>query len=214
MPNKPEGWRNKRPDDPKRHSDAARGIESGRKGYVKKPKYPQQTKSTPRYIPKSLTPWKRADDYSGEDFSNYYVVYSKHRDSTLVDQSNWDVLVKKFGENNAVITPSFGHWAVGHAEIMMIRKDAPDLLLMELDEIITNVKEHYPLIDESDYSEKQYEATIDNIKSEGNIPDKKAREVFGWLHERNPDSVEDSDDQGGYPTYEAIQEAIEGLKKQ
>jgi hypothetical protein len=42
MPNKPEGWRNKRPDDPKRHSDASRGIKSGRKGYVKKPKYPTQ----------------------------------------------------------------------------------------------------------------------------------------------------------------------------
>jgi hypothetical protein len=40
--NKPEGWRNKRPDDPKRHSDAARGIESGRFSQVKKPKYPIQ----------------------------------------------------------------------------------------------------------------------------------------------------------------------------
>jgi hypothetical protein len=39
---KPEGWRNKRPDYPKRHSDAARGIESGRFSQVGKPKYPIQ----------------------------------------------------------------------------------------------------------------------------------------------------------------------------
>jgi hypothetical protein len=36
---KPEGWRNKRPDDPKRHSDASRGIKSGRKSDFGKPKY-------------------------------------------------------------------------------------------------------------------------------------------------------------------------------
>jgi hypothetical protein len=41
MSSKPEGWRNKRPDDPKRHSDAARGIESGRFSEVKNPIYPK-----------------------------------------------------------------------------------------------------------------------------------------------------------------------------
>jgi hypothetical protein len=39
MVTKPEGWRNKRPDDSKRHSDASRGIASGRFSKVKKPKY-------------------------------------------------------------------------------------------------------------------------------------------------------------------------------
>jgi hypothetical protein len=43
---KPEGWRNKRPDDPKRHSDAARGIESGHLSEVKSPIYPSVPKST------------------------------------------------------------------------------------------------------------------------------------------------------------------------
>ena len=39
MVTRPEGWRNKRPDDPKRHSDAARGIASGSKSEVKKPRF-------------------------------------------------------------------------------------------------------------------------------------------------------------------------------
>jgi hypothetical protein len=45
MSSKSEGWRNKRPDDPKRHSDAARGIESGHKGDFEKPSYPHISKS-------------------------------------------------------------------------------------------------------------------------------------------------------------------------
>jgi hypothetical protein len=44
MVGKPEGWRNKRLDDPKRHSDASRGIASGRFSDVKKPKYSSQSK--------------------------------------------------------------------------------------------------------------------------------------------------------------------------
>jgi hypothetical protein len=39
MVTKPEGWRNKRPDDPKRHSDASRGIKSGTSAKVGKPIY-------------------------------------------------------------------------------------------------------------------------------------------------------------------------------
>lgn len=32
---KPEGWKNKRPDDPRRHADAARGRKSGRKEEIR-----------------------------------------------------------------------------------------------------------------------------------------------------------------------------------
>jgi hypothetical protein len=38
---KPLGWRNKRPDDSWRHSEAARGRKTGRFSFFKKPKYPK-----------------------------------------------------------------------------------------------------------------------------------------------------------------------------
>jgi hypothetical protein len=40
MPLKPEGWRNKRPDDPWAHAEAARGRKTREKSGVKTPRYP------------------------------------------------------------------------------------------------------------------------------------------------------------------------------
>jgi hypothetical protein len=67
MPIKPEGWRNKRLDDPKRHSDAARGIASGRKSDVRKPKYPAN-KTPPSEEAKRLGKEKSEMGWADRDY--------------------------------------------------------------------------------------------------------------------------------------------------
>jgi hypothetical protein len=80
--------------------------------------------------------------------------------------------------------------------------------------------ENYPVLDEEDYSEREYEATIENIGNELHyadrddeyqIPDDAAEQVFGWLWDNNQSAVENRDDQGGYPSAEEIREAFDGL---
>ena len=35
-----------------------------------------------------LEPWYKAENYMGEDYSDYYVVYGQNRDSNALEKSN------------------------------------------------------------------------------------------------------------------------------
>jgi hypothetical protein len=77
---------------------------------------------------------------------------------------------------------------------------------------------NYPVLDEEDYSKREYDATLENIANEGRyasdgyvLPEGWESEVFTWLWDNNDSAVESSDDQGGYPSREELQEAFDGL---
>lgn len=84
---------------------------------------------------------------------------SHNRDSDCLTESNWDVSVKDL----AKVDPEgldheihrFGHWACGWFEIILVR---PDTAAAKDAEETEAALENYPVLNDSDFSEKEQEA--------------------------------------------------------
>ena len=76
----------------------------------------------------------------------------------------------------------------------------------------------YCILGEEDYSRREYEATIENItnsawrlKDEYDLPDDWEYEVYSWLSDNDCSEIENTDDQGGYPSEESLRNAFTAL---
>src|SRR5581483_11916281 len=159
------------------------------------------------------------------DADEWSIVYTHNRDSDLLDQSNADFIrrdMSRFaeGDDPDVVFESHGHWAVGHVIGMSIRvfRDG------EITEAFCRWHElaerfaDYPVLDEQDYSNREYEATLENIadaawrlKRKYALPDGWEGEVFSWLWENDQRAVENRDDRGGYPSEAELEAAFRAL---
>lgn len=172
--------------------------------------------------------WHRK--YDLESPEDWTVVYTHNRDSGLLDQSNAEATAKEMekfidGDDPDVVSESHSHWAVGWVDGYSIRVYKNGKITdafkryCEIQEALAD----YPVLDEEDYSRREYEATCENIKSEGErvarrhdieLPegDDWVGEVFSWFWDHNQRAVENRDDQGGYPSEEELLEAFSALK--
>ena len=174
------------------------------------------------------------------------VIYTHQRDSGLLDQSNADAIAKELepfteGDSPDVVSERHSHWAVGWVEGYAIRvyrqehipsdgfADGGEFYSEEECLEITDAfkaycalqasLQDYPVLDEEDYSRREYEATIENIQSEGRrhvkseAPKDWASQVFSWISDREEYSreLENRDGQGGYPNKETIRLALRDL---
>lgn len=148
----------------------------------------------------------------------------RHRDSTLLTQSNADAIVKMLEEK-----PEFadqweitgcGHWAVGwvdHLSFRAIDEHGNPTEVFRFIASIFDALEDYPVLDECDYSEREYNATIENIEEIGksfvsdDAPESWVGDVYGWLSDNNCNALESSDDQGGYPSDDDMKECLGAL---
>lgn len=113
----------------------------------------------------ALRTWNTPASYFGFNPVGDYVVLTKNRDSGLLDQSNWDVAVKRLNaiedktENPdaSVYTWVANHWACGWVEYLMVSKDAPIDIIAIAENICSEI-EAYPVLDENDYSNRQSDA--------------------------------------------------------
>lgn len=93
------------------------------------------------------------------DRQNWRVLISRNRDSDILGESNWHTVVKLIeaadpdGEHHE--THSFGHWACGWIEILIIDPDH-DAAMAVAGEIVCALA-GYPVLDEEDYSEREAE---------------------------------------------------------
>jgi hypothetical protein len=167
--------------------------------------------------------WFRESEIA--DPRNWSIVYTRNRDSGLLDQSNADAIAEVLepfteGDDPDVVLESHSHWAVGWVAGFSIR--------VYRDGQITDAFRSYqdlcerladcPILDDEDYSERELEATLDNIgdsgwklKHEFNLPDGWEGDVYSWLSDHRPGSVENKDDQGGYPAEDDLREAFDAL---
>jgi len=109
-------------------------------------------------VRKALTEWKYPRDYSGESFEGYYVILSRNRDSGTLENSNFEKALELLGGEDAdagVIVASSGHWAVGWIEELLVSKNAPEKVAIA--ETIEESLDKYPLLDEEDWSRREYE---------------------------------------------------------
>jgi hypothetical protein len=161
-----------------------------------------------------------------EDADQWAVVYTHHRDSGLLDQSNAAVIEKAlepFAEGNDpdLVFESHSHWAVGHIDGFSVRVFDQHGEITEAFRAYHEFAERlddYPILDESAYSEKEYEATLENIedaawrlKREFVLPEGWESAVYSWLSDNDSAQVENRDDQGGYPSEESLREAFDAL---
>lgn len=118
--------------------------------------------------------WKHPDSYGGFSPTGDYVVLSRNRDSSLLEQVNWDVAVETLGAE-AMDHGSYssiptdrpnayhwraGHWAVGWVEYLMIRVDAPDELKTKAGEMLCALAD-YPVLNEDRWSAAEFDAVCE-----------------------------------------------------
>ncbi len=167
--------------------------------------------------------WWRARDI--EDADQHAIVYSCHRDSGLLDQSNAAVIAKALepfteGDDPDVTFESHSHWAVGHIDGFSIRvyRNGEITEAFKVYHALAERMADYPVLDESDYSEREYEATLENIglaawrlKRGFALPDGWESAVFDWLLQHRDHALENTDDQGGWPDEEDLEAAFAAL---
>lgn len=169
--------------------------------------------------------WSR--DSKPADAERWAIVYTHNRDSGLAALSNASVIDAKMsefctGEDGADCqAESHNHWACGWVDgyAIKVRGDGGELTpawlaWCELQCALAD----YPLLDDSDYSDRQYEAAIEAIGIEGrrmvrdDAPEDWESEVYSWLSENEPSELEDDgQDQGAYPSTDSVREALEFL---
>jgi hypothetical protein len=76
----------------------------------------------------------------------------------------------------------------------------------------------YPVLDETDYSRREVEATLTNLpqaawrlKHDFELPDDWPSEVCDWLSDHRPSAVENADDRGGYPKESDLEAAFAAI---
>ena len=96
--------------------------------------------------------WSRTENYIGESYNDYYVLLSRHRDSGLVEESNFQSALKMLnGESDTVKIIRFRHWAVGWIEVILIHES--DKESIDKGNEIEKALESYPILDEDAFGE-------------------------------------------------------------
>lgn len=160
---------------------------------------------------------KRPEDWA--------VIYHCHRDSGLLDQSNAAFIDKAMspfsdGDDPDVVFESHYHWAVGHIDGFSVRvfeSGRVTKAFRTYHDLAVRMDE-YPILDESDYSQREFDATYENlndaawrVRNDFKLPDDWQSQVFNWLSENNSGELENRDDQGGYPSEVALATCFESL---
>lgn len=167
-----------------------------------------------------------------DDPANWAIFYTENRDSRLLDQSNAAAIDKAMqpfldAESEHVLPEHHNHWACGWIDGYSIRVYAsngtftPEFVAMAALQVKMS---DYPVLDEMDYSQREYDATIDNIKQvihdvnweHDMLPDSVdleslASEVFTAIWHSDSNDLKSRDDQGGYPSEDSVYDALIGL---
>lgn len=106
-----------------------------------------------------LNKWTMPDNYFGAKWGGYYVFLGQHRDSDVLERSNFRSALEAIGgeseHDNGVQVVREGHWAVGWVEWIAIPA-GPSVALAKANEIMSRL-EDYPVVNEDDLSELEHE---------------------------------------------------------
>jgi hypothetical protein len=166
--------------------------------------------------------WSRG--YRLPDADQWTISYTSHPGDGILAQSNEAIINKRLepfseGDDPDLVFERHSHWAVGHIDGFSIRVFRDDGNITDAFKEFCRIKEkldEYPILDEQDYSEREYEATLENycheMWREEALPQGWEAEVYSWFCDNGKDScIENADDQGGYAPRDAIIEALQDL---
>jgi hypothetical protein len=146
--------------------------------------------------------WFRDDDIPDPD--NWAILYTHNRDSGLLDLSNAEAISEALtpfadSDDPDVVFESHSHWAVGHVDgfsIRVFKEGEITDAFKTYHELVERLAD-YPVLDESDYGEREYEATVENItdaawrlKGEYELPEGWECDVYSWLSDHRQRAVE------------------------
>jgi hypothetical protein len=173
--------------------------------------------------------WKKFDSFAWhrqpDDADTWAIFYTHHRDSGILDQSNAAAIEAALtpfteGDDPNVVFESHFHWAVGHIDGFSIRvyRRGRITKAFKAYHALAERMDNYPVLNESDYCDREYEATIENLpnaawklKREYELPEGWEGAVFDWFANNDCSAIESRDDQGGYPSEEQLRKAFEAL---
>lgn len=175
--------------------------------------------------------WKKFDSFVWwrargiEDAEQHAIYYTSHRDSGLLDQSNAAAIAKALepfteGDDPDVIEERHHHWACGWIDgfsVLVFRHGEITDAFRSYHELAERLAD-YPVLDEEDYSEREYEATLENItdaarslRHDYDLSDGWESAAFSWFWDNKQSAVENRDDQGGYPSEDDLEAAFAAL---
>jgi hypothetical protein len=167
--------------------------------------------------------WDRERDL--DEPCTWAIFYTHNRDSGLLAQSNAEAIGKAMlpfteGDDPDVVMESHSHWAVGHIDgfSMRVYRNGEITVAFKTYHELSEQLADYPILDEENYSEREVEATLENItdaawrvKHEYDLPEGWGSDVYSWLSDNRPASLENRDDQGGYPQEDDLNAAFDAL---
>ncbi len=121
------------------------------------------------FEPKNLKRWTMPSHYFGANWPNHYSAgVGQSRDSDCLEQSNFATMVQLLGGESDVVTiVRESHWAVGWVEWIALEADGTpesDKALEIADQAKARI-EDYPVLDESDFSEREQAAADETWKN-------------------------------------------------
>ena len=123
--------------------------------------------------------WERPSHYGGHSPEGDYLIYSRNRDSEILDDCNYKAILKDLqekakslnfdnldeSENGWVYDFRASHWACGWVEYIIVDKNAPNELLELAGEIVCAIGSYIVYKGDS-YSEAQEEARAEYWNNE------------------------------------------------
>ena len=117
-----------------------------------------------------LKRWKNAENYLGEDFSDYFIVTSFTRDSNVYEVANFIGIANHLMDiepesDSGWKIARFGHWSCGYLYCIFVHKDSP---LVPLCETIARSLREYPIFDEDILAEceSMIEESLSDVDTE------------------------------------------------
>lgn len=147
---------------------------------------------------------KRPSDYGYygdlDMFNTWGFVKGMHRDSDLLELSNFDVWVKEMEEFDEEAEQwnivGSSHWAVGWTRTIAVQvlKEEGEVTEENITDIfrlaveLKESEEHYAILDEDDFSMREYDAVLDSIRQEAPSFIKQEEgwegEIYSWLTDK------------------------------
>ncbi len=148
-----------------------------------------------------------------------------HRDSGLLDQSNAARCGGCWDRSRAVPIPTswWSRTTIGQSAISTGSRcgsiGRPDHQSVSGLSCPHGALAAYPVLDESDYSARQFAASLANIdqaawqlKPSFVLPQDWPSRVFEWLNRHRPHTLENTDDHGGWPDDDDLRAAFAGSR--
>jgi len=119
--------------------------------------------------------WKRPQCYIGQEYNDYIVVYSRTRDSSILENVNYETILETLERDSRMSSSSIdddelvfdvrdSHWACGWVEYILVSKYASERVLCAVYEILRALS-NYPVLCDETYSNACYDAILNHWES-------------------------------------------------